>query len=212
MLQVNIVKKLNYFTLDVQFEIGNEIAVLFGPSGSGKTTILNSIAGLTNVDQGKIVLHNRTLTENGKTLIRVQEREIGYVFQDYALFPHKTVWENIAYGMKQAQFAEKLLVQFDMNHLKDEYPHTISGGEKQRTAFIRALATEPRLLLLDEPFSALDEKTRIKGYEQLRMIHEQWNIPIILVTHQREDVIHLADQLFQVEYGKLILNDEKSDE
>src|SRR5690625_3055586 len=102
MLQVKIVKKLNYFTLDVQFEIGNEIAVLFGPSGSGKTTILNSIAGLTNVDQGKIVLHNRTLTENGKTLIRVQEREIGYVFQDYALFPHKTVWENIAYGMKQA--------------------------------------------------------------------------------------------------------------
>lgn len=206
MLEASIVKKLNHFTLDVTFSVANEITVLFGPSGSGKTTILNIIAGLMRMDEGKIVLSGRTLALGRKSLVRVQDRNIGYVFQDYALFPHKTVWENIAYGMKRQTFAEKLLEQFAMSHLKDRYPHEISGGEKQRTAFIRALATEPELLLLDEPFSALDEATRIKGYEQLIMIREEWEIPIILVTHLREDIEQLADRVLQIEQGKLVSN------
>lgn len=210
MLHVNIVKKLKHFTLDVAFEVNNEIAVLFGPSGSGKTTILNIIAGLANMDRGEVVLQGKTLAKDGKSLLRVQERNIGYVFQDYALFPHKTVWENIAYGMKRAEFAEKLLEKFEMTHLKNQYPHAISGGEKQRTAFIRALATEPSLLLLDEPFSALDEQTRLKGYEQLNMIHNEWQIPIILVTHQREDIDYLADRLFQIEHGKIVKEEIKA--
>lgn len=206
MLEASIVKKLNHFTLDVTFSVANEITVLFGPSGSGKTTILNIIAGLMRMDEGKIVLSGRTLALGRKSLVRVQDRNIGYVFQDYALFPHKTVWENIAYGMKRQTFAEKLLEQFAMSHLKDRYPHEISGGEKQRTAFIRALATEPELLLLDEPFSALDEATRIKGYEQLIMIREEREIPIILVTHLREDIEQLADRVLQIEQGKLVSN------
>src|SRR5690625_3323604 len=160
MLTVHIKKQLSHFTLNVQFTVKEEIAVLFGPSGSGKTTILNCIAGLTKMNDGCIKLYDRLLNQNGKILIPVQERKIGYLFQDYALFPHKTVWENIAYGMKRETFTRSLMSQLKISHLAHKYPHEISGGEKQRVAFIRAMATEPELLLLDEPFSALDEQSK----------------------------------------------------
>lgn len=204
MLQVHIRKQLTHFTLDAKFEVGNEIAVLFGPSGSGKTTILNSLAGLTRLQDGEVVLNNRMLVKSGKSLVPTQMRKVGYVFQDYALFPHKTVWENIAYGMKRQQFAEQLMVKLAIHHLASQYPHEISGGEKQRTALIRALATEPELLLLDEPFSALDEQTKQNSYEQLLEIHEQWRIPVILVTHNLAEVEKLADKVLKLEDGKVL--------
>src|SRR5699024_2977242 len=160
MLAVHIQKELSHFTLQVEFEVAREIVALFGPSGAGKTTILHTIAGLSKLDKGNISLNNRILVKNGKSMVPVQKREIGYVFQDYALFQHRTVWENITYGMKSEAFAETLRNDLHITHLKQQYPHEISGGEKQRTAIIRALATEPELLLLDEPFSALDEKTK----------------------------------------------------
>lgn len=201
MLTVLIKKQLSHFTLNVQFTVKEEIAVLFGPSGSGKTTILNCIAGLTKMNDGCIKLYDRLLNQNGKILIPVQERKIGYLFQDYALFPHKTVWENIAYGMKQEKFTRKLVDELQITHLLDQYPHEISGGEKQRTALIRALATEPEILLLDEPFSALDEKTKQTSYKQLLRIQKQWNIPIILVTHNSDEVKMLANKIFYLQNG-----------
>src|SRR5690625_1715825 len=204
MLIVQIKKQLSHYMLDVRFNVGNEIAVLFGPSGSGKTTILNSIAGLSKINDGQIILNGKKLNENGKSLIPIQKRRIGYLFQDYALFPHKTVWENIAYGMKGEEFTRSLMSQLKISHLAHKYPHEISGGEKQRVAFIRAMATEPELLLLDEPFSALDEQSKRLGYEQLRSIHQLWHIPIIVVSHQMDEMVQLASKIIYIDNGKVM--------
>lgn len=203
-LDVQIKKQLSHYELDVRFTVEKEVVVLFGPSGSGKTTILNGIAGLTKLNGGNIKLGDRTLFRDGKSIVPVQERKIGYVFQDYALFPHKTVWENIKYGMKHESFAKEIITKLKVGHLMHQYPHEISGGEKQRTALIRALATEPELLLLDEPFSALDEKTKYNSYEQLLTIHKEWHIPILLVTHNKTEVEMLADKVLYMQDGKII--------
>lgn len=203
MLTVHIEKQLSHFLLDVQFNIDNEIAVLFGPSGSGKTTILNCISGLVKINGGRIALNGRVLVENGKSLVPVQRRKIGYLFQDYALFPHKTVWENIAYGMNEERFTRKLTEELKVGHLLDKYPHEISGGEKQRTALIRALATKPELLLLDEPFSALDEATKKRSWQQLLQMQSHWDIPVILVTHNEEEAEKLAHKIFRIDNGKI---------
>src|SRR5690625_278798 len=204
MLTVHIKKQLSHFTLNVQFTVKEEIAVLFGPSGSGKTTILNCIAGLTKMNDGCIKLYDRLLNQNGKILIPVQERKIGYLFQDYALFPHKTVWENIAYGMKDETDTKNLIERLKISHLLSRFPHEISGGEKQRVAFIRALAIKPRLLLLDEPFSALDDKTKQLSYEELLTVQRDKNIPTLLVTHSQSDIESIADRVLVIHNGQLI--------
>lgn len=204
MLTVNLQKKMSHFLIDLQFSVGEEIAVLFGPSGSGKTSVLNSIAGLSPVTDGEVVLRGRSLIKEGKAQIPIHQFRVGYMFQDYALFPHKTVWENIAYGMKSQEFAKKLMEQLKINHLKDSYPHEISGGEKQRVALIRAVATKPDLLLLDEPFAALDDDNRLRSRKELLEIHKQWRIPIIMVTHNREDAQVVADKIIYIEQGKII--------
>lgn len=204
MLTVNLQKKMSHFLIDLQFSLGEEIVVLFGPSGSGKTSILNSIAGLSPVADGEVILKGRTLIQKGKAQIPVHQFRVGYMFQDYALFPHKTVWENIAYGMKSEEFAKKLMGQLKIDHLKDSYPHEISGGEKQRVALIRAVATKPDLLLLDEPFAALDDDNRLRSRKELLEIHKQWKIPIIMVTHNREDAQVVADKIIYIEQGKII--------
>lgn len=203
MLKVQIKKRLANFTLQVEFAMENEIVAIFGPSGSGKTTILHAIAGLTKLDDGEISLNHTLFVLGGNSLIPVQKRNIGYLFQDYALFPHKTVWENISYGMKRKSFTESLAEKLNMTHLFHCYPHEISGGEKQRTALIRALAMEPKLLLLDEPFSALDEKTKKSSYEELISLHQEWTIPIILVTHNKEEVQRLANRVLYLQDGKI---------
>src|SRR5690625_3021680 len=204
MLHVHMKKKLINYTIHVQFSIEKNIAVLYGPSGAGKTSILNGIAGLTKLDDGDIRLNDKILVQNGRSIIPVQKRNIGYVFQDYALFPHKTVWENIAYGMKRETFTRSLMSQLKISHLAHKYPHEISGGEKQRVAFIRAMATEPELLLLDEPFSALDEQSKRLGYEQLRSIHQLWHIPIIVVSHQMDEMVQLASKIIYIDNGKVM--------
>lgn len=204
MLNINIQKQLSHFELNVQFEVNQEIVALFGPSGSGKTTILNCIAGLTKANSGAICLNNLTLFSCGKNHIPTQQRKIGYLFQDYALFPHLTVWNNIAYGMKNEKFAKKLMDELGIQHLKDQYPHNISGGEKQRVAIARAIATEPDVLLLDEPFSALDDDTRIKCHEELLRIHQLRKIPIVLVTHNRGEADKLADRILYIQEGKFV--------
>ncbi|MCZ2259436.1 ATP-binding cassette domain-containing protein [Sporosarcina sp. G11-34] len=204
MLSVNIQKKLAHFELDVDFKVAkNEIIALFGPSGSGKTTILNCIAGLTKATDGLIQLNNRSLFQGKQINIPIQRRKIGYLFQDYALFPHLTAWKNIAYGMNSEPFAKQLMKELRIDHLADQYPNEISGGEKQRVAIARALATEPDLLLLDEPFSALDDATREKSHEELLRLHSLWEIPIILVTHSRSEAEKLATRILYLEEGQL---------
>lgn len=204
MLSVDIKKRLAHFELAVEFTVAkDEIIVLFGPSGSGKTTILNCIAGLAKANGGFIKLNDWALFEGPKINIPIQQRNIGYLFQDYALFPHLTAWKNITYGMKSEKFAVELMKELRINHLKNQYPHEISGGEKQRVAIARALATEPALLLLDEPFSALDDDTRDRSHEELLRLHQLWQIPIILVTHSHVEAKKLGNRILYLEDGKL---------
>ncbi len=203
-LVVDISKKLAHFELHSVFTIEkNEIVVLFGPSGSGKTTILNCIAGLTKPSSGAIHLNEKGLFDSKKVNVSIQKRNVGYLCQDYALFPQMTVWKNIAYGMKGEQFAKELVRELEIEHLSNRYPHEISGGEKQRVAIARALSTEPDLLLLDEPFSALDEDTRAKSHNELLRLHALWQIPILLVTHSHAEAEKLGDRIMYLNEGVL---------
>lgn len=209
MLSVSIHKELAHFPLGVDFFMSNEIIVLFGPSGSGKTTVLNCISGITTPDDGNIRLNRKVLYEKGRKPMPIRHRHIGYVFQDYALFPHMTVLKNITYAMKSMDLVGKIMQELHITHLREQYPHQISGGEKQRVSLARALATKPELLLLDEPFSALDEKTRTTSQDELIRLHKQWEIPIILVTHHRQEAEKLGDRILFMEKGEITDTKEK---
>lgn len=209
MLEVDIKKRLSHYDLEVNFSMGDEILVLFGPSGSGKTTILNSIAGLTQPDEGFIKLEDKSFFQGAGSPLSVQERNVGVLFQDYALFPHMTVKKNIRYGMKSKAEAQSIVVDRLLNvlgiqQLLSKYPHQISGGEKQRVALARALAMEPSILLLDEPLSALDRQTRIDCQNELIRLHQMWKIPFIIVTHDREEAERLGDRILYLNHGKII--------
>ncbi|MFD2923903.1 sulfate/molybdate ABC transporter ATP-binding protein [Halobacillus naozhouensis] len=201
MLSLSITKELPHFTLNASFKVGNETVILYGPSGSGKTTILNCIAGLTHPDKGEITLNKSILFQTNYKPLPVQKRNIGYLFQDYALFPHMTIYKNISYGATNDQLVNKLLEVVGISHLASKYPKQISGGEKQRVALARALATEPDLLLLDEPFSSLDQDTKNQCHQELLRLRQLWEIPIILVTHDRNEAEKLADRILPIENG-----------
>lgn len=204
MLSVSMYKELSHFPLELDFSMSSEIIVLFGPSGSGKTTVLNCLSGITTPDAGSIRLNRKVLYEKAGKNTSIQHRHIGYVFQDYALFPHMTVLKNITYAMKSMDLVGKIMQELHITHLRGQYPHQISGGEKQRVSLARALATEPELLLLDEPFSALDEETRAKSHDELLRLHDLWKIPVILVTHHWEEAKKLGDRILFMEKGKIV--------
>ncbi|RSK26247.1 ATP-binding cassette domain-containing protein [Bacillus sp. HMF5848] len=201
MLSVNIQKKMPNFTIDVDFQVENEIAILFGPSGSGKTTILNCISGLTRPDTGTISLFETILFKGKKHALPIQKRNVGYLFQDYALFPHMTVIKNIEYGSKDNSLVKQLITVLDIPHLLNKYPRQISGGEKQRVALARALATKPQILLLDEPFSALDQEIREECQSELLRLHSIWNIPVIMVTHDLQEAKKIGSQILRMSNG-----------
>lgn len=207
MLDIDIYKKLSHFDLDVQLKAEQERIVLFGPSGSGKTTVLNCIAGILHPDEGHIRLKEQTFFDSNdkrKKPTPIQKRKIGYLFQDYALFPHMTVEQNITYGMKDPLIVKDLLDVVGIKHLLKAYPSNISGGEKQRVALVRALATRPNALLLDEPFSALDDQTRCECQDELLRIHNMWRIPMIIVTHHLEEARKLGQRILRMNDGRLI--------
>ncbi|GEN35874.1 ATP-binding cassette domain-containing protein [Aneurinibacillus danicus] len=210
MLAVTIQKKLPYFQLDVDFTVQKEIVVLFGPSGAGKTTILNSVAGLIQPDSGTIRLNDTIFFETGQKPLPTRKRKLGYLFQDYALFPHMTVEKNILYGVKKEReavssaFVVQLLTVLGIRHLLPKYPHQISGGEKQRVALARALAGKPELLLLDEPLSALDAKTRQQCQDELLELHRLWQIPVLLVTHDEKEAEKLGNRILTINQGKIV--------
>ncbi|VBB07665.1 abc transporter [Lucifera butyrica] len=207
MLTVQIKKKLPDFILNVEFTVGREVLVLFGPSGSGKTTILRCIAGLANPDEGRVALDERTYySSRDRIRISPQDRQIGYMFQEFALFPHMSVRKNIWYGVKETNEQATLLYQRLLEILKIEslpsrYIHGLSGGEKQRVALARALMTKPRILLLDEPMSALDYANRRELQQELKRIHDLWGIPFILVTHDPQEARNLGDHIVYLERG-----------
>lgn len=213
MLKAQIQKALWHFELNLELNIDNQIIVLWGPSGCGKTTTLNVLAGLLTPDQGWINLDDRVLfSSSGRINIPTRHRHIGYLFQDYALFPHKTVLQNVRYGIRgqsldrsiSPQDPQQLLKSFGIQHLVDRYPGQLSGGEKQRVALARALVVNPQLLLLDEPFSALDYDNKVSLRRELKQIHEDWPIPFVMVTHDREDAMYLGDAIMKMELGKIV--------
>jgi molybdate transport system ATP-binding protein len=199
------------FTLDVLFTIAPGITIVFGPSGAGKTTLLDCIAGLTMPDSGKIAVGDRVFFDHAqRTSLPVQSRKVGYVFQDLALFPHLTVEKNVDYGLAGAPRSERrknrdaILESFRIAHLRDRKPGEISGGERQRVALARALVTDPCLLLLDEPLAALDASTKSKIIDDLHAWNAAHRIPILYVTHNREEVFALGDRVLVLENGRII--------
>jgi molybdate transport system ATP-binding protein len=207
MLYVDMQKRLPDGVLHARFTAKDEIVVLFGPSGAGKTTMLNCVAGLTNPDAGLIRLGDTVFFDSdSKKALPPQQRNVGYLFQDYALFPHMTVEQNIRYGLKKGtnlRLAE-LLASVGIDRLLDKYPHQLSGGQKQRVALVRALATEPDILLLDEPLSALDADTRRQCQDELLRLHEMWRIPFLLVTHDLQEAERLGSVILVVQNGQML--------
>jgi molybdate transport system ATP-binding protein len=208
-LCVRVAKRLpsaaREFVLEADVSVAPGITILFGSSGAGKTTLLDCIAGLTVPDSGKIEIDS----DRGVNL-PVQDRRIGYVFQDLALFPHLTAARNIAYGLArmpsgaQQRQVEAILESFQISHLKDRRPGEISGGEQQRVALARALVTDPCLLLLDEPMAALDAPTKSKIMDDLRAWNRAHHIPILHVTHSREEVFALGEQVIVLDNGRVV--------
>ncbi len=203
-LEARLRKELSNFQLDISFSCpAGELLTLAGPSGSGKTTIIRILAGLDTPDSGSIQLASRTLYDSRKKIrLNTQSRKLGYVFQEASLFPHLSVSQNVAFGCKTPSLVPALLDLMEIPQLADRKPARISGGERQRAALAQALASEPELLLLDEPFSALDIKTRHSLQQKILRIKEQLNIPIILVTHDLQEAAVLSDRIVAMEEGK----------
>lgn len=208
-LSVKLIKRVTDFTLDVAWEIGNELTVLFGDSGAGKSMTLQCIAGLMEPETGYVrvngdIFFDRRLGIN----ILPQKRSLGYVFQDRALFPHMTVAGNIAYGLnglRKAEIAERVHETIHLFHLEGlgkSFPAEISGGQKQRVALARALIRSPKALLLDEPFSGLHNDMRCELMELVKGIRKQTDIPIVLVTHDVFEARTMADKVIAYAEGK----------
>jgi len=191
--------------INLQVEAG-EYFVILGPSGSGKTMLLELIAGMWSPDSGKICIDDHDVT-----MFPPEKRGVGFVYQNYMLFPHKTVFENIAFGLKVRKVANdeiktrvnEMMELLGISHLADRFPRTLSGGEQQRTALARALIIYPKVLLMDEPLSALDRKTRDELMQELKEIHRKFDITIIHVTHNFDEALMLADRIAIMKNGEI---------
>jgi molybdate transport system ATP-binding protein len=199
------------FVLDVDFHAAPGFIIVFGASGAGKTTLLDCIAGLIEPDSGRIAIGEQVLFDAAARIhLPVEKRNIGYVFQDLALFPHLTVEENVSYGLSHLPRAERthrtdaILAAFRVPHLARSHPGSISGGERQRVALARALVTDPVVLLLDEPLAALDAATKSRIIDDLRGWNEAHRIPILYVTHSREEVFALGESVLVLDHGRIL--------
>lgn len=207
MIRARIKKRLPLFELDIELEADGCTSVLWGESGSGKTTILECIAGLARPDSGEIRLEDRLVFSSERGIdLPPRSRGVGYVFQDYALFPHLTAEENVALAMPRGERhrAREYLERFGIGRLARRKPALLSGGERQRLAMARALAVRPRLLLLDESFSALDRATREGMYAEFLSLRESLGMSVVLVTHSRKEAELLGHRIFELRDGVLV--------
>jgi molybdate transport system ATP-binding protein len=210
-IQTRLSDQNQNFELKLDFSVAAGITIIFGPSGAGKTTLLDCIAGLKTPNASMIVAQDRVLFDSTHgTSVAVEHRHIGYVFQDLALFPHLTTSQNVQYGLRHLSSTERknrtttILQAFRISHLQNRRPGEISGGERQRVALARALVTDPCVLLLDEPLSALDAATKASIVDDLRVWNQAHRIPVLYVTHNREEVFALGERVVILENGRII--------
>lgn len=214
-IRKTLVTPERHFTLDVSFASNVQRIVLFGPSGAGKSLTLQAIAGLLAPDRGTISIGGDTLFDDARGIdVPTQARRVAYLFQDYALFPHLNVRQNIAFGLKRGwrnPRAQELpddaaywLRAFELEALAGHYPAQLSGGQKQRVALARALIAQPRILLLDEPFSALDVAMRQRMRRELTDLQMRLDIPMVLITHDPDDVAAFGDQVVRLQEGRVL--------
>ena len=207
MLHIDVKKQLGTLPLEAHLEIPSQgVTALFGLSGSGKSSLINLVGGLINPDEGVISLNERELFNSAeKICVPIEKRNIGYVFQDARLFPHYTVNGNLRYGMKNTSKDEfnYIVELLGIGHLLKRYPITLSGGEKQRVAIGRALLTDPEILLMDEPLSALDLPRKRELMNYLERLSKEINIPILYVTHSLDELLRLAERVVLLANGKV---------
>jgi len=210
-LVVNITKKLSGFELKANFKAGNDILGFLGASGSGKSMTLRCIAGIETPDTGKIVLNGRVLFDSeNKINIPIRERNVGFLFQNYALFPNMTVEQNIGFGLsknipktQRDNIIKKKIVDFRLSGMQKRYPYQLSGGQQQRVALARALVVDPEIILLDEPFSALDEHLRNNMMTQLKEDLLEFKKTSIFVTHNIEEAYQLCNDIIIIDEGSI---------
>jgi molybdate transport system ATP-binding protein len=213
-IAVDIEKKLRdasrEFNLRMRFESDADVTVLYGESGAGKSVTMQAIAGLIHPDKGRVAIADRVLFDSAHRIeVRARHRRMGLVFQDYALFPHLTVLQNIAFAQNRGWFnrraidtdARAAMASMQLDVLADAYPSDLSGGQRQRVALARALASRPQLLLLDEPFSALDSELRSRLRDELIETHRRAGIPMIVITHNADDVAAFGGKVVRVRDG-----------
>jgi molybdate transport system ATP-binding protein len=212
-LDVTIFKNLNSFDLDVSFSLDDMTLGMKGHSGSGKSMTLKCIAGIETPDSGRIVFRDHVLFDSEKKInLRPQERNIGYLFQNYALFDHMTVYDNIETGLKahkipketRRQKVQEMLQLFQIEEISGRFGRNLSGGQRQRVALARLFAYQPDLILLDEPFSALDEDLKDDVMKELREIIKKFQIPCILVSHNQAEIDFLCNQELHIKKGVFV--------
>ena len=211
-------KELDHFAVNIDYGFDKGVLAIRGESGAGKTTLLNCISGLTMPDEGQISVRDTFVYDSGRGIsLPTRARNIGYLFQNYALFPNMTVKQNVIYGIRNKpeyrdkakreellSYSEYIMKTFGIEHLQQKFPGNISGGEKQRVALSRAIVTKPNLLLLDEPFSALDHATKQTIYNEFLLFKERFQIPTILITHDVSESEMFADQMILIKEGKIV--------
>jgi len=209
-LSLRLFARVNGFTLDISWEMENELVVLFGFSGAGKSMTLNLLAGLARAERGFISLGDSMLFDSSRNIfLPPQKRAIGYVFQDLALFPHMTVRQNISYGafgLRTDERRKTVRIMMEMLYLErlaEKYPFEISGGQKQRVALARVLVKKPAVLLLDEPFSALDVSLRLEMQKLMIELRTTFSIPVVLVTHDLYEAYTTADRIVVYSEGRI---------
>ncbi|MDR3386530.1 MAG: ATP-binding cassette domain-containing protein [Rudaea sp.] len=221
-LEIDIEKSLRSrgreFRLALRFASDADVNVLFGPSGAGKTVTLHAIAGLLRPDRGEVRLGTDVWFSSAQKIdVAARRRNIGFVFQDYALFPHLSVMENVAFARRHGLLKrnrvendlKELMAEFELDELAHAFPAQLSGGQRQRVALARALAARPRLLLLDEPFAALDAPLRARLRGELLTMRARFGVPMIVITHDPEDVTALGGCTIHIDGGRLIGSSDK---
>jgi len=214
-ISLSIRKRLGAFQLDASFELSTNRCVIFGPSGSGKSSLLKMIAGFFDPDEGRIIINGKCYFDSKRSIsLAIQKRNVGYLPQEYTLFPHMKVRQNIEYGLKKRKIREFLPVEdlvkrFGIDDCMDRYPSELSGGQRQRAALVRALVVKPDLLLLDEPFSALDKPIREELRTLVADVSETFDIPVLFVTHDPDEAFVFADQMVIIKDGIVLECDYK---